>query len=115
MSARNRQNLHVHSLLAYYQGRAEYFSDGEAAILGAVKAMQGGTDLEIMLRLKLPDMNCVRPRITELVKEGLLEELIHATECPITGKKVRMVRIAQDPRTPQIITQGLFELVKEMV
>lgn len=40
------------------------------------------------------DMNTVRPRITELVDDGLLEEVGRVTD-PITQKHVRVIRATQ--------------------
>lgn len=48
------------------------------------------TDREVAAHLNFPDMNCVRPRITELVKQGLLTE-VDSVRCPVTGKTVRRV------------------------
>ena len=61
------------------------------------------TDREVKELLNLPDMNCVRPRITEMTKtrkkDGrppLLEELPHDEKIKdhVTGKTVRRTRIA---------------------
>jgi len=48
------------------------------------------TDREIAHCMGYPDMNCVRPRITELVQMGLLEEA-DSVICKTTGKRVRRV------------------------
>jgi hypothetical protein len=48
------------------------------------------TDREVAAHLNFADMNCVRPRITELVGRGLLEE-VDSVRCPVTGKTVRRV------------------------
>ena len=49
-----------------------------------------GTDREICGRLGLPDMNCVRPRITELIDIGHAVE-IGSKRCSVTGTNVRVV------------------------
>jgi hypothetical protein len=51
----------------------------------------GLTDRAIAQRLNFGDMNCVRPRITELINAGWIEECGNV-RCVITGKQVRMVR-----------------------
>ena len=51
----------------------------------------GFTDRGLMRLLGFSDPNCVRPRITELVKAGLLVECDKTTD-PTTGKTVRTVR-----------------------
>jgi len=50
------------------------------------------TDRDVMEALELPDMNCVRPRITEGIREGWIAEA-GETVCPVTGMTVRTVRI----------------------
>ena len=52
------------------------------------------TDREIAAGMGFPDMNCVRPRITELVEAGLLREQ-DSVRCPVTGKTVRRVTPVQ--------------------
>ena len=52
------------------------------------------TDRHIMKELGYSDTNDVRPRITELVKEGVLEEICHIRD-DNTGVKVRVTRIKQ--------------------
>ena len=61
-------------------------------ILTALRAAQGGpmTDRQIKDALLLDDMNSVRPRITEMVRDGILVE-IGSTTCPVTGMTVRTV------------------------
>lgn len=48
------------------------------------------TDREVMERLGYRDMNSVRPRITELIKEGALEEWGNKQD-EITNRRVRVV------------------------
>ena len=51
-------------------------------------------DREIKTKLGFEDMNSVRPRITELVKLGVLMEC-GSMEDPVTGMTVRLVRLTQ--------------------
>lgn len=51
--------------------------------------------LNLEFDAKLPDMNCVRPRVTELIKKGLLWEL-GSTRCAVTNKTVRIVAIPKE-------------------
>lgn len=92
--------MHVNSLLAYWQGKGELFSERENDILRAVGKMKRATDREVMLALGFADPNKVRPRITEMLSEGLLEE-IGNIEDPISGKTVRVLGIKRDPRKAQ--------------
>lgn len=62
------------------------------AVMFAVDMLGMATDREIKDYLKLPDMNNVRPRVTELIKHGLLTE--HGSvKCPLTDKTVRQVKL----------------------
>jgi hypothetical protein len=54
----------------------------------------GITDREAMDFLYFKDMNSVRPRITELIKSGKLEECGSMLD-PATNKRVRLVRLKQ--------------------
>lgn len=63
------------------------------ACLEAVRALHYATDRQVLAHLELPDMNCVRPRLTELVQGGWLVEAGTA-ECPVTRKQVRVLRLA---------------------
>lgn len=100
MSSKNRREMHVNSLIAYFAGQETYFSDRELKVLGAVSRLKRASDREVMLSLGFSDMNSVRPRITELVKEGLLVE-VGDQEDPVTHKTVRVLSLPKDPRKPQ--------------
>ena len=67
--------------------------------------MPVATDREIKDKMGLSDMNSVRPRITELIKSGHLEET-ESTKCPVTNKTVRRVRIVNCPKNGPIWTIG---------
>ena len=62
------------------------------------------TDRQIMRGMSKTDMNAVRPRITELVKLGIVEEC-ESIKCQVTKKRVRTVRVTKD--NPK---QGLLSL-----
>lgn len=96
MSATKRRKLHVNSLTAYHDGQAEFFSAREIMVLRAYRAGPM-TDREVMIALRFTDMNAVRPRITELVDDGVLEETSTRND-PITRKPVRVCRLRRDPR-----------------
>ncbi len=53
---------------------------------------RGVSDRQVMEALHFSDMNSVRPRITELIKSGQLEECGSVID-PSTGKRVRLVRL----------------------
>lgn len=85
--------MHTNSLAAYAS-----LGDGKMTrAMSIIKLMLDGisrTDRQIMKALGFTDMNAVRPRVTELIKKGVLEEI-----CTIkdedTGKPVRVVQIKQ--------------------
>lgn len=86
------RRTHVNSLLAYWEGQESLFSKREKDILRTVRSFPGSraTDRAIMTRMGFSDPNCVRPRITELVADGLLAE-VGQEDDPMTGKRVRVV------------------------
>lgn len=57
------------------------------------KAGQPLTDREVKCLLGFSDMNMVRPRITELVAEGKLNEA-GTIKCNTTGRNVRLCEVA---------------------
>lgn len=101
MSATRR--THINSLCAYFAGESGLFSKRELLILDLLREGRnraGLTDREVMLALGFSDMNAVRPRLTELVAEGLVNE-IGSKDDPVTGKCVRIVALRLDPRRAQ--------------
>lgn len=100
MSASLRRQLHVNSLCAYLEGQTENFSKREQQVLDQVRVLKSATDRDVMVSLGFTDPNAVRPRISELIKEGLLVEIGHSEDV-ITGKRVRLVALAPNPLKPQ--------------
>lgn len=111
MSARKRQTMHVNSLLAYYQGEDRMFGTRELLVLGTVEKISPCTDREVMLHLGFKDMNAVRPRITELLEDGILVECDSVND-PITHRDVRRLKLADDPRKPTRSGQLLLPLAR---
>lgn len=95
-----RQEMHVNSLAAFWEGEEMLFGKRELAVLAALRAHGPMTDREVMLRLDFSDPNAVRPRITGLMEDGVLVECGEKSD-PITRKTVRIVRIADNPLAPQ--------------
>jgi hypothetical protein len=83
--------MHANSLLAYEEERPRLSARAEL-VFANVKQHGPGTDREIMARMGFTDLNQVRPRITELVKSGLLVEVAQRV-CDVTGKRVRVVGV----------------------
>lgn len=77
-----------------YDEEKENLSKRCKAVMFAVDMLGVATDRMIKDYLDLPDMNGVRPRVTELVKMGKLVEKA-STKCPVTSKTVRQVCLAQ--------------------
>jgi len=100
--------MHVNSLLAYFEGQEHWFGKREKAVLTVVSRMGKATDRAVMMSLGYVDMNTVRPAITVLKDDGVLEE-VGDVECPVTHKQVRLVAIKRDPRK----AQRLFEFAGE--
>jgi len=86
-------SVHTHSRESFEAIQAEgKLSRRQAAILQWLLANpRSWTDREIAAGMGYTEMNAVRPRITELVAQGILEES-GSIRCPVTGKRVRRVR-----------------------
>lgn len=64
------------------------------AIHALLKASGGAmTDRQIMEALHEPDVNNIRPEITRLKQDGLIEELADKVVCEVTRKRVRSCRV----------------------
>tara|TARA_R110000868_G_scaffold93805_2_gene259379 strand:+ start:3124 stop:3426 length:303 start_codon:yes stop_codon:yes gene_type:complete len=85
--------MHSNSLASYYEGNTSAFTRRETEILGALQRLGSATDRAIRDALGFPDMNAVRPRITELIVSGVLTER-GSTLDPITNRTVRVVAVA---------------------
>jgi len=86
----SHSEIHFNSLVAYMEER-ENLSKRCTQILEHLQCCSAKTDRQVMSEMFFPDMNCVRPRITELLKAGFLEEVGKA-KCFITSKSVRLVK-----------------------
>lgn len=85
-------SAHENSIDSYHEIRAEGKLSKRQALILEWLSTRGEplTDREVAAGMQFPDMNCVRPRITELIQLGLLHE--HSSViCPITNKRVRKV------------------------
>jgi hypothetical protein len=51
------------------------------------------TDRQVKDYLGFSEMNAVRPRISEMIQQGVLVECINKEKDHVTGKTVRLVRI----------------------
>ena len=99
MSPDVRRAQHINSLLSWFEGQEELFSKRERQILRVLDEVHTASDREIMGKLNFDDPNKVRPRVTGLVKDGVLVEVGSKVD-DITGKTVRIVSIGIDPRKP---------------
>jgi hypothetical protein len=88
--------IHEHSLLAHSEEQASgKLGKRSAAIQRCLRGwVHGLTDRKIMEILGLPDRNCVAPRITEMVNQGILYE-VGSTIDHVTGKTVRLVALRE--------------------
>jgi predicted HTH transcriptional regulator len=84
---------HPNSIAAHVAEKSTgALSKRASLILTAARQSGPFTDRQMQHRLRLPDPNSVRPRITELVMSGLLEEC-GSTRDALTGKTVRVCRV----------------------
>lgn len=85
--------MHQNSLKAFKEIDT---SERKRMILGFYERYRGYSysDREVMESLDFSDMNFVRPRITELIKEGYLKETGNKKDY-FTGRTVREVTIVE--------------------
>ena len=90
--------MHINSLTAYREER-EQLRGRQALIYELLSETNTAmTDREVMSKLGFSEPNAVRPRITELIKKGFVEES-GVIICAFTKKRVRMVRkVYHDPQ-----------------
>lgn len=92
--------IHTNSIIAYWDGRHK-FSKRECEILGWMfQNPAPTTDRNMKDALRYADMNAVRPRITELIKKGCVEECGERI-CGVTGKRVRLIQVRERTASPQ--------------
>ena len=87
--------MHQHSLTAHAEERCSgNLSKRCQKILGYLENVGylGRSDRQIMTALGFVDPNAVRPRVSDLIRQGVLEECGSVRD-PATGKQVRRVRI----------------------
>ena len=84
--------IHTNSLLAWGMVQKSK-ADRYQAILLTLEEIGEGTDRQICGLLHFQDMNAVRPRITELIDNGVLREVGSIID-PETKRKVRKVAVA---------------------
>lgn len=90
-----RTAVHANSLAAF-RAEAPTLSRRSEMVLDWVRSHGPATDRQVMDGLGFRDPNAVRPRVTELVLDGLLVE-IGTTRCTTTGKTVRLVDVRRGP------------------
>ena len=100
MSTHHTHVTHPNALAAYYAGTDGLFSNREVEVLRILRRTPGLTDREVALAMRSQDPNRSRPRITALLKSGVLEECGDAQD-PISGKTVRRTRVRANPSQPQ--------------
>lgn len=83
------QAVHDNSIQTYREEEGKLSRRG-LAILGWLRIHGPHTDRDVMEGMGFREPNSVRPRITELIDAGELEE-VGNTRCPVTGKTVRLV------------------------
>jgi len=83
------RGTHPNSREAFHAGAALLGARAKR-ILAELRRNGPGTDRELMKRLGFHDPNSVRPRITELIRAGLVREA-ESRQCAVTLRKVRVV------------------------
>lgn len=84
--------MHENSIKTYYE-ELKSLTNRQAEIFNILQQRSNEvfTDREIKEIMHFGDMNTVRPRITEMIKKGIVKEQ-GVTKCIRTNKTVRVVR-----------------------
>lgn len=85
-------SIHANSRAAYDELKPQLKGRRKEIYTTLKEQSRKMTDREVKDTMGLEDMNAVRPRITELIKSGYVEE-VGNIKCPLTGKKVRQVMV----------------------
>lgn len=87
--------IHDNSMMAYSDVKPELSGRRKDIYLAMKGTSKKCTDREIKELMGFGDMNAVRPRITELIKFGYIEE-VGSVKCPVTNQTVRQVMIINE-------------------
>mgnify|MGYP003676580045 FL=1 len=87
--------IHENSIKSYREDKLKLSKRAKHIFILFSMCSRPWTDRQVLNKLEYFEMNQVRPRITELIKAGLLEE-VGKTKCDFTGKTVRLVQIKED-------------------
>jgi len=94
------KDIHSNSRKSYHEnedsGKGQTYRNRIQKLLEDTRECM--TDRQIMDILNVVDVNNVRPEITRLKQAGVLRE-DGKVRCPITGKRVRTVRITEFAET----------------
>jgi len=88
---------HENSLESYYAGKEEAFTKRTLEVLSAFREIGTATDRQIQDHLGYAERNAVQPRITELLQDGVLEEVEPRVWYPVTRRHVRRCRLRPPP------------------
>lgn len=88
--------MHENSLNAYKEQNPT-LNKRCLEVLAAIMELKVATDLQIMEHLGYTDPNKVRPRVTDLKKAGIIEELPEKVRNPESGVSSRQVRLKMQP------------------
>ena len=99
------RSMHINSLLAFDEERAK-LNDRCQRILRVIEKYPNSTDRDILAELGQTDPNYVRPRITELIRRGLVVET-GATICAVSGRKCRTIGLPKFEHEGQLKMFGI--------
>lgn len=88
-------SVHINSRKAYNES-VDKLNKRARRIFAFMQGKPPMTDRQIMTGMCFCEPNAVRPRITEMIKAGLMREAC-STKCDITKKTVRKVDVCDPP------------------
>jgi hypothetical protein len=95
-----KTQMHNNSLVCYDQEKAKLGARSKKILEWMEGWEHPASDRTIKSRMGYEEVNNVQPRITELIKAGLVKE-VGKIKCSTTGKTVRLVQHAK------YVNQGL--------
>lgn len=97
MSAHPVHRMHQNSLECY---RSLDLAPAKLAALAVYHEFGPMTDRQVGMKLGLQDLNGCKPAITTLIDKDKLLVEIGKQKCEVTGRKVRIVDLASNYKTP---------------
>lgn len=92
MTKHSTHRIDANSAETYRSERTKFSKRCSEIVKAFARIGEPATDRQIMAIMGMTETNMVRPRITELIDQGVLVK-IDNINCPVTGKTVRACQL----------------------